>query len=101
RRHRVRIADPLVGVGRSAPSPVLRWVRRDAERASLALVAGVRGVLVLCDASRVDVAAPPRGVRVLRDSDVPELARAGGVLKPADVEALYWRARDRRAWRRV
>ncbi|MEU1072411.1 MULTISPECIES: NERD domain-containing protein [unclassified Streptomyces] len=98
-RRRVRIADPLVGVGRSAPSPVLRWVRRDAERVALGLVAGVRGVLVVSDASRVDVAVPPpRDVRVLRDSEVGGLARAGGVLKPADVEGLYWRARDRRTW---
>ncbi|GAA0625909.1 NERD domain-containing protein [Streptomyces crystallinus] len=100
-RRRVRIADPLVGVGRSAPSPLLRWARRDAERASLALAAPVRAALVLSEPSRVDVAAPPGGVRVLRDVDLPELGRWGGVLKPADVEGLYWTARDRRTWLRV
>ncbi|MFI1099210.1 NERD domain-containing protein [Streptomyces melanogenes] len=100
-RRRVRIADPLVGVGRAAPSPVLRWVRRDAERASLALAVGVRGVLVLADPDRVDLPAPPGDVRVLRDTELPGLGRLGGVLKPADVEGLYWRARDRRTWLRA
>ncbi|MFF1478202.1 NERD domain-containing protein [Streptomyces sp. NPDC058301] len=100
-RHRVRIADPLVGVGRGAPAPVLRWVRRDAERASLALAAGVRGVLVVSDPSRLDLVAPPRDVRVLRDAELPGLARLGGVLKPADVESLHWTARDRRTWLRA
>ncbi len=44
------------------------------------------------------VAAVPRGVRILTDADVPGLGRGGGVLKPADVEALYAAARDRRTW---
>ncbi|MEU5435223.1 nuclease-related domain-containing protein [Streptomyces sp. NPDC020719] len=100
-RHRVRIADPLVSVGRAAPAPQLRWARRDAERASLALAAAVRPVLALPGADRVDCVAPPRDVRVLRDTELPELARLGGVLKPADIEALYWTARDRRTWARV
>ncbi|NDZ99453.1 NERD domain-containing protein, partial [Streptomyces sp. SID10116] len=49
----------------------------------------------------LDVAAPPRDVRVLREADLPGLARLGGVLKPADVEALHALARDRRTWERV
>lgn len=97
-RHRVRIADPLVGVGRAAPVPVLRWVRHDAERASLALAAGVRGVLVVADPARLDLPSPPHDVRVLRDTELAGLARLGGVLKPADVEGLHWTARDRRTW---
>jgi hypothetical protein len=49
----------------------------------------------------VDVAVPPREVRVLTAEELPGLARPGGVLKPADVEALHATARDRAAWRRV
>ena len=49
----------------------------------------------------LDVPAPPRGVRVLPDTDLAGLARLGGVLKPADVEALHAMARDRRTWLRV
>ncbi|WP_167156948.1 nuclease-related domain-containing protein [Streptomyces sp. MBT27] len=102
RRHRVRIADPLVTVGRATPLPLLRDARHQAERASLALAAAVRAVLLLVDAERVEGApgAAP-DVSVLTDGDLPELARAGGVLKPADVESLYWTARDRRTWLRV
>ncbi|MER5560980.1 hypothetical protein CG740_36495 [Streptomyces sp. CB01201] len=102
RRRRVRIADPLVTVGRAAPLPLLRDARHRAERASFALAAAVRAVLLLVDAERVErgpAVAPD--VRVLTDRDLPELARAGGVLKPADVESLYWTARDRRTWLRV
>ncbi|MFE4863052.1 nuclease-related domain-containing protein [Streptomyces sp. NPDC056670] len=102
RRHRVRIADPLVTVGRAAPLPLLRDARHQAERASLALATAVRAALLLIDADRVERApgAVP-DVSVLKDADLAELARAGGVLKPADVESLYWTARDRRTWLRV
>ncbi|MFJ8308813.1 MULTISPECIES: nuclease-related domain-containing protein [unclassified Streptomyces] len=102
RRHRVRIADPLVTVGHAAPVPLLRGARHEAERASLALAAAVRPVLVLVGADRVEPGPPEvHDVRVLKDTEIPDLARLGGVLKPADVEALYWTARDRRTWLRV
>ncbi|MFF4189178.1 nuclease-related domain-containing protein [Streptomyces sp. NPDC001691] len=102
RRHRVRVADPLVTVGRAAPLPHLRAARHEAERASLALAAAVRPVLVLVGAERVELGPPGvRDVRVLTDGELPDLARLGGVLKPADVESLYWTARDRRTWSRV
>jgi hypothetical protein len=40
-------------------------------------------------------------VRVLTDADVESLTRTGGVLKPADVEALHAMARDRNTWARL
>ncbi|MEU1040101.1 nuclease-related domain-containing protein [Streptomyces sp. NPDC005551] len=101
RRQRVFVADPMVTVGRREPQPLLREVRAEADRASYALTAEVRPVLVLAEPAGVAVTAPPRAVRILRDADVPSLARLGGVLKPADVEALHAMARDRGTWMRV
>ncbi|MGV9879869.1 nuclease-related domain-containing protein [Streptomyces sp. NPDC003006] len=103
RKQRVRIADPMVTVGRGDPAPLLRTIRSDAGRASFALTAEVRPVLALAGpgAADPDVAAPPRDVRVLPEGDLPTLARLGGVLKPADVEALHALARDRHTWQRV
>ncbi|WP_447039982.1 nuclease-related domain-containing protein [Streptomyces sp. DSM 118878] len=103
RRRRVRIADPMVTVGRGEPAPLLRTLRSDAGRASFALTAEVRPVLALAGTGTadLDVAAPPRDVRVLREGDLTSLARLGGQLKPADVEALHALARDRHTWRRV
>ncbi|MEV4042524.1 hypothetical protein RKD32_005018 [Streptomyces sp. SAI-195] len=102
RGQRVRIADPLVTLGRRAPRPVLRRVRADADRASHALTAQVRPVLVLVGPAHVShTAPPPRSVRVLTDRELPDLGRAGGVLKPADVEALHAMARDRATWKRL
>ena len=101
RRQRVRIADPLVTPGRRAPLPLMRRVRADADRASYALTAQVRPVLVLVEPAHVSVTAPPRSVRVLTDRELPELARTGGELKPADVEALHALARDRATWARL
>ncbi|MFD5310405.1 nuclease-related domain-containing protein [Streptomyces ardesiacus] len=101
RRHRVRVADPLVTLGRGAPLPLLRRVRADADRASYALTAQVRPVLVLVEPARVSLTAPPRSVRVLTDRELPRLARTGGMLKPADVEALHAVARDRATWARL
>ncbi|MGW4546933.1 nuclease-related domain-containing protein [Streptomyces violaceorubidus] len=98
RRQRVRVTDPLVALGRRAPHPLLRRVRADADRACHALTAEVRPVLVLVEPAHVSVAAPPRSVRVLTDRELPELARTGGVLKPADVESLHAMARDRATW---
>ncbi|MFZ4151166.1 NERD domain-containing protein [Streptomyces pseudogriseolus] len=97
-RQRVTVAEPRVRIGRRPPEPVLHRVRADADRAAYALTAEVRPVLVLAGARRVSVDAVPRGVRILTDAEVPGLVRGGGVLKPADVEALYAAARDRRTW---
>ncbi len=101
RRARVRVTDPLVALGRREPRPLLRRVRADADRASHALTAEVRPVLVLVGPADVTVTAPPRDVRVLTDGELGELARTGGVLKPADVEALHAMARDRNTWSRL
>ncbi|MGW0710564.1 nuclease-related domain-containing protein [Streptomyces sp. NPDC002643] len=101
RRQRVAVSDPMVTVGRHEPRPLLRRLRADADRASYALTAEVRPVLVLTEPGDVRVTVPPREGRVLREADLPELARAGGVLKTADVESLYAVARDRHTWARV
>ncbi|MFB6550642.1 nuclease-related domain-containing protein [Streptomyces sp. NPDC056405] len=101
RRQRARVTDPLVALGRREPFPLLRRVRADADRASYALTAEVHPVLVLVDPANVTVTAPPRSVRVLTDAELPDLARLGGMLKPADVEALHAMARDRATWTRV
>ncbi|REH23556.1 hypothetical protein SAMN05428941_5440 [Streptomyces sp. 2114.2] len=97
----MRVADPLVALGRRTPRPLLDRVRADADRASYALTAEVRPVLVLAGPAHVTVTAPPRSVRVLTDRELPDLARTGGVLKPADVEALHAMARDRATWQGV
>ncbi|QFR00303.1 NERD domain-containing protein [Streptomyces phaeolivaceus] len=101
RKQRVVVTDPLVAVGRREPRALLRGLRADADRASYALTAEVRPVLALAEPASLDIATPLREVRVLRDTDLAELARAGGVLKPADVEGLHATARDRRTWTRV
>ncbi|MEV3989127.1 nuclease-related domain-containing protein [Streptomyces sp. NPDC049837] len=101
RGRRARIADPYVATGRAEPRPHLRWVRRDAERAAHALATAVRPVLAVADPGRLEVPPGLDGVRVLRDGEIPSLARLGGVLKPADVDALYTAARDRRTWLRT
>ncbi|MFG2467748.1 nuclease-related domain-containing protein [Streptomyces canus] len=101
RRQRVTVADPMVGLGRRDPQPLLRRVRADADRASYALTAEVHPVLALVGPTAVTVTVPPRGVRVLADTDLEGLARLGGVLKPADVEALHAMARDRHTWTKV
>ncbi|MFF7855689.1 nuclease-related domain-containing protein [Streptomyces sp. NPDC007904] len=100
-KQRVTVADPRVGLGRREAQPLLRRVRADADRASYALTAEVRPALVLVGASQVTVTVPPREVRVLTDEEVGGLAGLGGVLKPADVEALHATARDRSTWARV
>ncbi|MFE7648587.1 nuclease-related domain-containing protein [Streptomyces phaeoluteigriseus] len=98
RKQRVLVADPLLTVGRRDPHPLLRRVRADADRASHALTAEVRPVLALVGPADVRFTATPREVRVLRETELAGLARQGGVLKPADVEALHAMARDRRTW---
>ncbi|WP_217239381.1 nuclease-related domain-containing protein [Streptomyces sp. AC555_RSS877] len=101
RRQRVTVADPMVALGRREPRPVLRRVRADAARASYALTAEVHPVLALVQPADVTVTAPLREARIVTDTDVEGLARLGGVLKPADVEALHAMARDRQTWVRV
>ncbi|MEW2303907.1 nuclease-related domain-containing protein [Streptomyces sp. NPDC006655] len=101
RKQKVVVADPMVTLGRRDPQPLLRRLRADADRASYALTAEVRPILALTEPADVTVLAPPREARVLRDRDLPDLARLGGVLKPADVEALHAMARDRNTWGRV
>ncbi|MFE3740409.1 nuclease-related domain-containing protein [Streptomyces sp. NPDC059134] len=99
--HRVRVADPLVATGRGAPLPHLRWARRDAERASLALATAVRPVLALAGTHPHSALPAPPDVRILRETDIAALASVGGVLKPADIEALYATARNRHTWHRA
>ncbi|MFI9342240.1 nuclease-related domain-containing protein [Streptomyces sp. NPDC052773] len=101
RRQRVHVADPMVALGRREPVPLLRRLRTEASRASHALTAEVRPVLALLAPARLNVPGPVREVRVLTDADLDGLGRLGGVLKPADVEALHAMARDRRTWLRV
>ncbi|MET8974397.1 nuclease-related domain-containing protein [Streptomyces sp. NPDC004539] len=101
RKLRVLVADPMVTLGRREGRPLLHRLRAEAARASYALTAEVRPVLAVVGASEVRVTAPLREVRVLRDDALPELGRQGGVLKPADVEALHAMARDRGTWGRV
>ncbi|MGW3662673.1 nuclease-related domain-containing protein [Streptomyces sp. NPDC005141] len=101
RKQRVRVGDPMVSVGRREPHPLLRRVRAGADRASHALTAEVRAVLAVVEPAGLDAPVPPREVRVLRDTDLADLARLGGVLKPADVKALHAMARDRHTWLRV
>lgn len=98
RKQRVLVADPMVSLGRHDPEPVLRRARAAADRASYALTAEVHPVLALAGPADVRVTAAPREVRVVRDTDLADLARTGGVLKPADVEALHAMARDRGTW---
>ncbi|MFG2295573.1 nuclease-related domain-containing protein [Streptomyces sp. NPDC048603] len=102
RRQRTHVGDLLVTVGRAEPRPDPRWTRRAAERACHALTVAVTPAVAVVDASRVDVAPTLRDVRVLREgTTTAALSRQGGVLKPADIEAVYAAARDRRTWEGV
>ncbi|MET9382991.1 nuclease-related domain-containing protein [Streptomyces sp. NPDC002928] len=101
RKQRVVVADPMVTLGRREPQPLLRRVRADADRASYALTAEVHPVLALVGPTGLRLTTPPREVRVITDTGLADLARPGGVLKPADVEALHAMARDRHTWSRV
>ncbi|MFI1015370.1 nuclease-related domain-containing protein [Streptomyces sp. NPDC020965] len=101
RRLRVRIAGATVRAGRGEPVPLLRLTRRRAERASAALATAVRPVLAIVGAAGVEAATAPADVRILREREVPALGGLGGVHKPADIEALYALARDRRTWLRM
>ncbi|WP_210572501.1 nuclease-related domain-containing protein [Streptomyces sp. GESEQ-4] len=101
RKTRVLIADPMVTLGRREARPLLRRARADADRASYALTAEVHPLLAVAGPANVQITAPLREVRVFQDTELGGLARLGGVLKPADVEALHAMARDRHTWDRV
>ncbi|MEV8043534.1 NERD domain-containing protein [Streptomyces griseoluteus] len=101
RGRRVRLSGPLVAVGRRPPEPLPRRLRADAGRAAYALTAGVRPVLVLVGPAEVSVTGDAGGLLVLRETELPGLARPGAVLRPSEVEALFARARDRRTWARL
>ncbi|MFJ9820979.1 nuclease-related domain-containing protein [Streptomyces sp. NPDC101151] len=101
RKQRLHVADPMITLGRREPEPLLRRLRAEADRASYALTAEVRPVLAPVGPADVRLTAPPRGIRVLQEPELTTLARQGGVLKPADVEALHAMARDRNTWGRV
>ncbi|WP_416982249.1 nuclease-related domain-containing protein [Streptomyces sp. T028] len=98
RKQRVRIADPHITLGRRDPAPLLRRLRTDAARASHALTAEVHAVLALVAPTEVTFTTAPREVRVLTAPELDNFTRLGGVLKPADVEALHAMARDRNTW---
>ncbi|MDT0434688.1 MULTISPECIES: nuclease-related domain-containing protein [Streptomyces] len=100
RRQRVTVADPLVTVGRRDTRPLPRRARANAARVSYALTAEVRPVLAVYAAAGIAVSPSPRGLRVLRETELETaLAKAGASLKPSDVEALHAMARDRGTWR--
>ncbi|NMO35432.1 NERD domain-containing protein [Streptomyces sp. GMY01] len=101
RKQRVRIADPVVTLGRRAPEPLLRRLHALADRASYALTAEVLPLLALTDPADLSITTPPRALRILTTEALPTLARLGGTLKPTDVEALHAMARDRRTWEKV
>ncbi|UGY94674.1 nuclease-related domain-containing protein [Streptomyces gobiensis] len=104
RKARIRVGDDSVRIGTGRPRPYVRQSRREAVRAAHALTRGcgfpveVRPVLVLVAAARVIVAPTLRDVWVLRTRDLAALGSRGGVLKPADIEAIHSTARDRRTW---
>ncbi|SDJ78189.1 nuclease-related domain-containing protein [Streptomyces indicus] len=100
-KHRVRVADPQVAVGRAQPEPLLGSLRHQADRACLALTTEVRPVLAVVAATAVDLRGALREVQVVEDTGIPSFATLGGVYKPTDIEALYAHARDRRTWLRT
>ncbi|MFF2191897.1 nuclease-related domain-containing protein [Streptomyces sp. NPDC058157] len=99
RRQRAQVGDLLLTVGRAAPTPDPRWIRRAAARASRALACPVTPALSLTDASRVEVAPTLRDVLILQP---PTLTTALGTipptLKPPDVETLFTAARTTSTW---
>ncbi|MFF4577202.1 NERD domain-containing protein [Streptomyces sp. NPDC001373] len=99
RRRRAQVGDLLLTVGRSAPSPDPRWIRRAAARAARALASPVTPALTLADSSRVEVAPTLRDVLVLQPPTLAVTLRAiPPTLKPPDVEALFTLARSRTTW---
>ncbi|CAM5327976.1 NERD domain-containing protein OS=Streptomyces alboniger OX=132473 GN=CP975_24310 PE=4 SV=1 [Streptomyces alboniger] len=95
-KQRVTVADPMVALGRREPRPLLRRVRADADLLrpdgrgpSGPRTGRPRGRVRHRPAARGPSARRPRTRRP---------RRTGGVLKPADVEALHSLARDRHTW---
>ncbi|MCF1600603.1 nuclease-related domain-containing protein, partial [Streptomyces muensis] len=101
RKQKVTVTDQTIALGRRDPYPLLRRLRTEADRATYALTAEVHPVLTLFAPSDITIKTPPRDLRILRDTELEGLARLGGVLKPADVEALHAMARDRGVWHRL
>ncbi|MFJ6794393.1 nuclease-related domain-containing protein [Streptomyces sp. NPDC091268] len=100
RRQRVQVGDLLLTVGRAEPRPDPRRARLAARYAERVLTAPVTPVLVLVDASRVEVAPSVRDLRVTDAVEVlASLTNGPATLKPPDLEALHTLARDRRTWR--
>ncbi|QKW09096.1 NERD domain-containing protein [Streptomyces sp. NA04227] len=100
-RQRVRISGTAVRLGRRAPQPLLRPLRSSADRAAYVLDVEVRPALVLLGPAEVHRTESARDVRVLRDAGITALGYEGGVLKPADVDAVFALARDRSTWLRA
>ncbi|MFJ8208734.1 nuclease-related domain-containing protein [Streptomyces sp. NPDC096033] len=99
RRQRAQVGDLLLTVGRAAPAPDPRWIRRAASHASRALASPVTAALCLTDASRVEVAPTLRDVLVLQPPTLtPSLRAVPPTLKPPDVEALFTTARTTTTW---
>ncbi|MFJ8014127.1 nuclease-related domain-containing protein [Streptomyces sp. NPDC096339] len=99
RRQRAAVGDLLLTVGRAAPTPDPRRLRRAAARASRVLEAEVTPALAVVDASRLEVAPTVRDIRVLQPlTALATLTTAPTTLKPADVEALFALSRDTRTW---
>ncbi|NBM17776.1 nuclease-related domain-containing protein [Streptomyces sp. GC420] len=98
---RVRAEEDMVFPHRGDPRPCVRLARQEAERARHALAVDVRPVLVLVGATGLEAGAAAHDVRVLTDAGLPLLIALGGLLKPADVETVHARARNRHSWLRV
>ncbi|WP_443316477.1 nuclease-related domain-containing protein [Streptomyces sp. 8N616] len=105
RKKRIWVGDDSATVNRGTPQPYVRKSRHEAERAARVLKRGcgfaiqVHPVLVFVAAAKVDVVRSLHDVRVVpREREVAALGALGGVLSPAQIEAVYAVARDRRNW---
>ncbi|MET9877255.1 nuclease-related domain-containing protein [Actinacidiphila glaucinigra] len=104
RQKRVWVGDTAVTINRGAPQAYVRKSRVEAKRSAAILErAGVRvevePVLVFVGAVSVEVVPSLLDVRVIRkEREVSALGALGGKLSPAQIEAVYAVARDRRNW---
>lgn len=104
RQKRVWVGDTAATVNRGAPQAYVRKSRVEAKRVAGVLEgAGVRvevePVLVFVGAASVEVVPSLLDVRVIRrEREVSALGALGGKLSPAQIEAVYAVARDRRSW---
>ncbi|MGW1769873.1 nuclease-related domain-containing protein [Streptomyces sp. NPDC002073] len=101
RGRRASVGDLLLSVARTEPEAEPRRARQAADRAGRALATAVLPALAVIDAAGLSVAATQREVRILREGAAAALAGLTGVLKPAETDALYATARDRRSWLRA